>query len=132
MTKRSVGSQIVDSRPLKVKNRPDLLMCKWCATYLWKALDEGYNFTLDLILIEGFHTKLWAPKLQESQFKEFPKFELGSFGTKWHLSAGPMARHREYYKREGDGFPQVWVVMSLLNLCLPMLSLCIKSVPTTH
>jgi len=82
MTKRSVGSQIVDSRPLKVKNRPDLLMCKWCATYLWKALDEGYNFTLDLILIEGLHTKLWAPKLQESQFKEFPKFELGSFGTK--------------------------------------------------
>jgi hypothetical protein len=26
--------------------------------YRWKALDEGYNFGLDLILIGGLHKKL--------------------------------------------------------------------------
>ncbi len=52
-----------DSRPLKVKNRPDFLVCKWRAIYRWKALDEGYNFFLDLISIGGLHTKLWAPKV---------------------------------------------------------------------
>jgi len=30
-----------DSRPLKVGNRPDFLVCKWCATYRWKAFDEA-------------------------------------------------------------------------------------------
>jgi len=33
-----------DFRPLKVKNHPDLLACRWCATYHWKAFNEGYNF----------------------------------------------------------------------------------------
>jgi hypothetical protein len=33
-----------DSRPLKVGNRPDFLVCRWHVTYRWKALDEGYNF----------------------------------------------------------------------------------------
>jgi hypothetical protein len=35
-----------DSRPLKVKNRLDLLMCRLYATYHWKDLDEGYNFAI--------------------------------------------------------------------------------------
>jgi hypothetical protein len=52
-----------DSRPLKVGNWPDFLACRWRATYHWKALDEGYNFALDLIAIEGLHAKLWAPKV---------------------------------------------------------------------
>jgi hypothetical protein len=52
-----------DSRPLKVKNRPDFLMCKWRAQNCWKALDEGYNFFLNLISIEGLYTKLWGPKV---------------------------------------------------------------------
>jgi hypothetical protein len=47
-----------DSRPLKVKNRPDFLMYKWRVTCRWKALDEGYNVGLNLIAIEGLHTKL--------------------------------------------------------------------------
>jgi len=29
-----------------------------------------------------------------------------------------MAKHREYYKGEGGGFPQVWVMVSLVNLCM--------------
>jgi len=44
--------------PLKVRNRLDFLVFRWLATYQWKALNEGYNFSLDLISIEGLHTKL--------------------------------------------------------------------------
>jgi hypothetical protein len=43
----------LDSRPLKIKNRADPGVCRWSATYRWKALDEGYNFALDLIAIGG-------------------------------------------------------------------------------
>jgi hypothetical protein len=52
-----------DSRPLKIKNRFEFLACKWHATYCWKALDEGYNFTSNLISIEDVHAKLWATKV---------------------------------------------------------------------
>jgi hypothetical protein len=59
-----------DSRPLKVKNRPDLLACRWRATYRWKVLNEGYNFTSDLMSIRGLQRKLWGPQSRRS-----PKFE---------------------------------------------------------
>jgi hypothetical protein len=48
---------------IKSQNRPDLLTCRWHAAYLWKALNKGYNFFLDLISIEGLHKKLWASKV---------------------------------------------------------------------
>jgi hypothetical protein len=43
-----------------------------------------------------------------------------------------VAKHGVHYKREGGGFPQVWVVMNLVNLCLPMAHLCTKSVIVMH
>jgi hypothetical protein len=52
-----------DSRPLKVKNRPDLLGCRRRVTYRWKALDEGYNFVSDCIAIGGLQKKLCALKV---------------------------------------------------------------------
>jgi hypothetical protein len=52
-----------DSQPLKVKNRPDLLLCRSHATYRWKVLDEGYNFASDLTSIEGLQKELWASKV---------------------------------------------------------------------
>jgi hypothetical protein len=30
-----------DSRPLKVGNRPNPDVCRWCATHCWKALDQS-------------------------------------------------------------------------------------------
>jgi hypothetical protein len=99
-----------DSQPLKVNNCPRLLACKWRATYYWKALNKIYNFALDLILIKGLHKELWASKVHKSpNFKNFetPNSQLGSCGTKWHLGVGPVTKHREYYKGEGGGFPQV-------------------------
>ncbi len=67
-------------RPLKVKNRQYFLTCRWHATYHWNALDEGYNFILDLISIEGLHAKLWCPKvgkLRESQLWQFWDSQMG-------------------------------------------------------
>jgi hypothetical protein len=81
--------------------------CKWCATHHWKALHEGYNFTLNLISIGGQHAKLWAP--------EDMGIPLGSLKTKYHLGAGLMARHKVYYKGEGRGCPQVQAMLSLVN-----------------
>jgi hypothetical protein len=43
-----------DSRPLKVGNRPLLDACRWSTIGRWKALEESYNFGLDLIPIRGW------------------------------------------------------------------------------
>jgi hypothetical protein len=42
-----------NSRPLKVGNQPDPGVCRWSATHRWKALEERYRFSSDLILIRG-------------------------------------------------------------------------------
>jgi hypothetical protein len=41
-----------------------------------------------------------------------------------------MERHKVYYKGEGGGFPQVRVMMSLVNSNLPMARPNTKSAPT--
>jgi hypothetical protein len=60
-----------------------------------EALDEGYNFVLNLITIRGFAYEVMSPQSCES------------LGTKSHLDVAPMERCRVYYKGEGGGFPQV-------------------------
>jgi len=47
-----------DSRPLKVENRPDPNACRGIAPHRWKALNESYNFALDLVPIEGLSKEL--------------------------------------------------------------------------
>jgi hypothetical protein len=37
-----------------------------------------------------------------------------------------MAKHRIYYKGEGDGFPQVQTLVSLVTPCLFVARLCTK------
>jgi hypothetical protein len=119
-----------DFRPLKVKNLLNFIPRRWCVTYLWKSLYESYNFSSNLTLIRGLHTKLWASKIAKNLILGISGLPFGSPETKWQLGAGPMAKHKEYYKGEGDGFPQVWVVVSLMNLCLLVTHLCTKGVPT--
>jgi hypothetical protein len=65
-------------RPLKVGNRPDFLLCKWRATYRWKALDKGYNFALNLISIGGLHAKLWTLKVKKMLGVGISGLALGS------------------------------------------------------
>jgi len=57
---------------------------------------------------------------------------LWSLGTKCHLDVGPMVSHKVYYKGEGDGFPQVHAMVSLVSPNLPMVRLSTKSAPTMH
>jgi hypothetical protein len=85
----------IDSQPLKVRNLPNFLMLRWRVTYRWKALNEGYNFALDLISIEGLHTKLWPAKLRESQFWEFRDSHLGILGQNviWMLVQWPVIEY---------------------------------------
>ncbi len=84
-------------------------------TYHWKALDENYNFVLDLISIGGLHTKLWGPKVEGVPILAILGLPLWSPETKSHLDAGFVKRHIIYYKREGGGFPQVRAVLNLVS-----------------
>jgi hypothetical protein len=115
-----------DSRPLKVGNRPNYLAYRWRATYPWKVLDEGYNFTFNFISIRCLHAKLWGPKVAG-----VPMLAI-SAGIKRHLDVGLMGRHRVYYKGEGGDFPQVRPVMSLVSLSLPVVCSNTKSAQTMH
>jgi hypothetical protein len=108
-----------DSRPLKVGNWPNFLTCRWHATYNWKDFDEGYNFVLNLISIEGLHIKLWGPKVTGIP-------TLGISRQNAILDVGLMERHKVYYKGEGGGFPQVQAMVSLMNPNCPWLILAPK------
>jgi hypothetical protein len=68
-------------------------LCKWHATYRWKALDEGYKFALDFILIEGLHIKLYALKITRVSTLGIPRLSIGSPGRKCHLGAGLVVKH---------------------------------------
>jgi hypothetical protein len=89
-----------DSRPLKVGNLPDLLAYRWRATYRWKSLDEGYNFALDLIAIEGLRKKLCALKVAR-----VPIVVISGLPLRSHLDVAPVERRKVYYMEEGGGFP---------------------------
>jgi hypothetical protein len=108
-----------DSRPLKVKNWPDLLAFRWCATNRWKALNKGYNFASDLILIWGLQAKLWAPKVVGIPTLVILGLPFGSPGTKCHLDVGLLERHIVFYKGEGGSFPQVRAVVNLVSSSCP-------------
>jgi len=121
-----------DSRPFKVKNHSNFLAFRWRATYCWKALNEGYNFSLDFISIRGLHTKLWGPKVEGISTLGISRLPFGSLETKCHLDVDLVKRHIVYYKGEGGGFPQVRVAVSLVSPSLPMVHPSIKSAPTMH
>jgi hypothetical protein len=102
-----------DSWPPKVRIQPNRSVSKWSLTHHWKALDEGYNFALDLITIEGLHRKLCALKVAGVQVVGILGLPLGSRGTKSHLDVAPMESCRVYYMGEGGGFPKsrLWWVL---------------------
>jgi hypothetical protein len=84
------------------------------------------------MLIDGLHIMLWPRKVEGVLILGISGLPLGSFGTKCHLGVGPVAMHRVYYKGEGGGFPQVWAVVNLMSLSLPVARPNIKNVPTMH
>ncbi len=121
-----------DFCPLKVGNRPNFLMCRWCGTYRWKDLNEGYNFPLYLITIGGLYTKLWGPKVVRVPILGISELPFGSPKTKCHLDVGLMERHKIYYKGEGGGFPQVRAMVNLVSPRLPVACPNTKNVQIMH
>jgi hypothetical protein len=93
---------------------------------------ERYNFAIDLTSIRGLYTKLCASKIAGVLILRILGVPSGRPRTKWHLGASPMARHKIYYRREGDGFPQVQAVVSFVSLCLPVARSYTKGVRTMH
>jgi hypothetical protein len=80
------------------------------------------------ILLESFWQGLqlcFKPHFNQNYAHKVMGLPFGSFGTKWHLGASPLAKHKEYYKGEGGGCPQVWAMMSLTRSCT-------KNAPVTH
>jgi hypothetical protein len=77
-----------DSRPLKVRNRPDLGVCKWSATHRWKVLNESYKFASDLIPIQDLSKELWTHKIPRVQTGTVSGLHLGSPRTKSHSDVG--------------------------------------------
>jgi hypothetical protein len=109
-----------DSRPLKVGNRPNIGVCRWSATYPWKAFKESYKFALDFVPIGGWSEKLWTPKVLGVQIGTVSALHFGSPGKKCHSNASATESHKEYYMGEGDGFPRVRAVVSQVSPELPM------------
>jgi hypothetical protein len=121
-----------DSRPLKVRNRPDFLVCRWRAIYHWKNFNESYNFVSKFISIRSLHTKLWGPKIVGVPILGSSGLPLGSPKTKCHLDVGIVERHIVYYKGGDDGFPQVRAVVSLVSPSLPVAHPSTKSALAMH
>jgi hypothetical protein len=116
----------------KSRELPKFVAFRWHATYCWKDLNEAYNFDLVFLLIEGLHTKLWASKVTGVLTLGISGFPFGSLEIKCHLCVGLVAKHKKYYKGEGGGFPQIWVVVNLVSSCLLLVCSCTKSVAAMH
>jgi len=78
-----------DSQPKKVKNWPDLLVCKWRATYCWKALNKSYNFALNRTSIWSLVAKLWGSKVVEVPAGAISGLSLGSLRREKPFGCGP-------------------------------------------
>ncbi len=101
-------------------------------TYRWKALDENYNFSLELISIQRLYTKLWAPKVVRVLVVRILGLPLGSLGTKCHLDVGLVERHIIYYKGERWWLPPSPDHGESCESKLPMVHPNTKSVPIMH
>jgi hypothetical protein len=97
-----------------------------CDIPLKKAFEEGYNFALNLIVIEGLHRKLRVLKIAVIPVVGISRLPLGSPGTKGHLDVALVERHKVYYMGEGGGFPRVRAVVSLVCPSCPWFVLAPK------
>jgi len=95
MVERKAGSQTGDHK--KVGNQPDPGVCKGSATHCWRALEESYKISSDLIPIRSLSRELQAPKVSGVEIGTISGLLLGSPGNKSHLDAGAAKQRREYY-----------------------------------
>jgi hypothetical protein len=86
-------------------------------------------FSCEIILKYNFNRR-FAHKVMG--FQNRGNFETSTWESRDKITFGCWSCDKVYYKGEGGGFPQVWAVMSLVSLCLPMVHSCTKSVPAIH
>ncbi len=72
------------------------------------------------------------PSCESPDFSNFETPIWVSRDKKNHLDVGLVERHKVYYKGEGGGFPQVRVVVSVVNSCLPVVCPNTKSALIMH
>jgi hypothetical protein len=121
-----------DSWPLKVKNCLDFFAFRWCVTYRWKDLDQGYNFSIDLISIASLHTTLWPLKVAGVSILGISRPPLGVPGQSdiWVLAPWPGTQY--IIRGKVVASPQVRAVMNLGSLILPVARPNTKSAPIIH
>jgi len=102
-----------DSQPEKVGNRPEIPL-------------ESSRRELQLCFRTHFDSRS-ARKVMGLQSPGSPAGrDFGNPGKKSHLDVVSAERRREYYKGEGDGFPQVRAMVSLVCPCCRWLVLAPK------
>jgi len=92
---------------LTTKNREShqFLCIQVACGILSESSRQRLQLASNLISIEGLDTKLWTAKVTKISTLGISKLPSGNPGTKCHLDASPMAKHRIYYKGEGVAFP---------------------------
>ncbi len=94
-----------------------------------KSSWQGLQLCFRLHLNWRSARKVMGPQSREGpNFGNFKGLPFGSPERKCNLDVDLVERQRVYYKGEGDGFPQVRVMVNLVNLSLPMVRLSTKNV----
>jgi len=77
-------------------------------------------------LNQSFSQEVMGVQNGESPNEGIMRLPTWESRKKHHLVVGPMASHKNYYKKEGGGFPQVWDMVILVNLCMLVVHSCTK------
>jgi len=128
MVKRKAGSQIVSLTPNQKKSRidPIYLATKSVRHTIRKLSTRSTTLLQTTSWSEVYSQSYGAPKSRESQVAQFRDSCLVVPGEKSHLDVGSVASHIVYYKGEGDGFPQIRAVVTLVCPCCPWFVLAPK------
>jgi len=128
MAKKRAGSEIVNLTPNHKKSEIDPIYL--VARGMWHTIRKfSMRATTLLETTLRFEVCLQSygpPKSWESHLARFQDSHSGVPGGKIHLDVGSVASHKVYYKGEGNGFPQVRVVVNLMCPCCSWLVLTPK------
>ncbi len=103
------------------------------ATYPWKYFDDNYNFALDITSIRGLQKNVMGLQGRGSlNFKNFGTPDLGVSGQNDIWVQPSWLSIENDIKEKMVASLQVRTMVSLVSLCMPVVCICIKSVPTMH
>jgi hypothetical protein len=119
MVKRRVGSQIANLTPnqKKLGIDPIYLAAENVSHTLGKLLTRAITLLQTALRSKVYSQSYRAPKSWECPLARFRDSHSRVPREKSHLDVGPVERSKVYYKGEGDGFPQVRAVLSLVCRC---------------